>query len=83
MFLLRKNKKFVIKKKVPDLAPLKYELWVKILCPHCNKKATKTSTLIWIALPVAGLPDTIRCHTCDEVIDIHNIFKKGIEVKQK
>ena len=58
---------------------LKFEKWIYIYCPECEKNGEN----IKIALPLADLPDKIRCFSCDSVIKIKGILKKGTEIKRR
>jgi len=62
-------------------SPLEFEVYVKVYCPHCaNAEKDKE---IGIMLPARGLPDTIRCFNCSQVIVTKGVFTLGKEKVRK
>lgn len=50
--------------------PIKYELWIRILCPDAECKG-------WTGMTLRDRPETIRCVLCDCVIRIGELDEDG------
>lgn len=66
------------------LKKLEYEVYIRIVCPHCiAKELGKKAKRILISLEARGLPKAIRCFNCNKVIDISAIKTEGVEVQNR